>query len=356
MTTANADLKAVVRNWISRRIETTNDNFLANHDYVKFHKIEDQTATTGVYSTILKDTDTTGQIEFIDTLDEDNDGKWINIEFLNEEEDYIEVYQDGVGFVDCIPWSPEAEQSARELVDDIVNKRLDAVIAQRMIDDPENAEKHEKMKTIRNIDILDTSQPDNHIKVVGLNMFNDAVQSLEDSITSSNGNVGALTNRIAELEKRLAALISAFEEDETPELTATNTIMKYVEIIENESPMTIQEAIEFDRLMTNINSSNVSMTENSEQLLYADIPPLVLNQTDNETKNISDLYTALRADYQLDESFTVSNARSLYNGLVEQYSESQSTPANATAYMELWQNLTSDDAQLREAFEQKLQT
>ena len=68
MTTANAELKSTVRNWITSRILSTNDDYLASNDYVKFHRIEEESATSGVYSTILKDTDTSGQIEFIDTL------------------------------------------------------------------------------------------------------------------------------------------------------------------------------------------------------------------------------------------------------------------------------------------------
>ena len=70
MTTANAELKSTVRNWISNRIVSANDEYLASNDYVKFHQIEEASATSGVYSTILKDTDTSGQIEFIDALDE----------------------------------------------------------------------------------------------------------------------------------------------------------------------------------------------------------------------------------------------------------------------------------------------
>ena len=69
MTTADSQLKTVVRNWISNKIVSTNDEYLANNDFVKFHQVEEASTTSGVYSTILKDTDTSGQIEFLDALD-----------------------------------------------------------------------------------------------------------------------------------------------------------------------------------------------------------------------------------------------------------------------------------------------
>ena len=60
------------------------------------------------------------------------------------------------------------------------------------------------------------ANPDKSMKIVGINMFNDAVATLENSITSSNGDVSALTARVSELEARLNILISAFEEDAAP--------------------------------------------------------------------------------------------------------------------------------------------
>ena len=62
-------LKEQVRNWITNHIASTNDNYLANNDYVKFHSVEQAGEEVGVYSTVLKDTDGTGQVEFVDMLD-----------------------------------------------------------------------------------------------------------------------------------------------------------------------------------------------------------------------------------------------------------------------------------------------
>ena len=93
--TANADLKAVVRNWIAKRILSTNDDYLASNDYVKFHQIEEESATSGVYSTILKDTDESGQIEFIDTLDaSEKNGRII---LLDENDQVVPIYNENKG-------------------------------------------------------------------------------------------------------------------------------------------------------------------------------------------------------------------------------------------------------------------
>ena len=70
MTQSN-DLKSTVRNWITSRIYATNDVYLPSNDYIKFDKIED--GASGVYSTVLKDSDKTGKIEFVDALDDDED-------------------------------------------------------------------------------------------------------------------------------------------------------------------------------------------------------------------------------------------------------------------------------------------
>ena len=104
MSTANAELKSTVRNWITSRIRSTNDDYLASNDYVKFHRVEEESATSGVYSTILKDTDTSGQIEFVDTLDVSEQGDKV-IVFLDENEEIVEFHT-AQGFVESIPWEP----------------------------------------------------------------------------------------------------------------------------------------------------------------------------------------------------------------------------------------------------------
>ena len=94
--TTNAELKTVVRNWIANRILSTNDDYLASNNYVKFHQVEEESATSGVYSTILKDADTSGQIEFIDTLDDDEKGQKY-IVLRNSEDEIVPIYNEDSG-------------------------------------------------------------------------------------------------------------------------------------------------------------------------------------------------------------------------------------------------------------------
>ena len=126
MSTTNAELKSTVRNWITSRIRSTNDDYLASNDYVKFHRIEEESASSGVFSTILKDTDTSGQIEFVDTLDEAEKGEKF-IVFLDDNEEIIPVNDGtGDGFLESIPWYAEAETWSQEMID----SDKDALIAQ----------------------------------------------------------------------------------------------------------------------------------------------------------------------------------------------------------------------------------
>ena len=187
MTTANEELKSTVRNWITSRIRSTNDDYLASNDYVKFHRIEEESATSGVYSTILKDTDTSGQIEFVDTLDE---GEAKVIVFLDENNEVVPFCMDDIteGLVEFIPWSDENLSIAQAVIINIPKGSFDGPIAQWKEEDPDNADKYERIKTIKNYDVRGTGI-DKCMKVVGLNMFNDAIQSLESAVSGTTNDL-----------------------------------------------------------------------------------------------------------------------------------------------------------------------
>ena len=187
MTTANAELKSTVRNWITSRIRSTNDDYLASNDYVKFHRIEEEGATSGVYSTILKDTDTSGQIEFVDTLDE---GEVKVIVFLDENNEVVPFrIEETDGLVESIPWSDEQEAICKgATIPNIIKGSYNGLIAEWKEEDPDNADKYERMKTITQYDVRGTGI-DKSMKVVGLNMFNDAIQSLESAVSGTTNNL-----------------------------------------------------------------------------------------------------------------------------------------------------------------------
>ena len=94
--TQSDDLKTVVRNWITSRIYATNDVYLPSNDYIKFDKTEEH--NSGVYSTVLKDSDKTGKIEFIDVLDKDETepDKEVKVVGMNMFNDAIEQLQEQV--------------------------------------------------------------------------------------------------------------------------------------------------------------------------------------------------------------------------------------------------------------------
>ena len=94
--TQSDDLKSVVRNWITSRIYATNDVYMPSNDYIKFDKTEEH--NSGVYSTVLKDSDKTGRIEFIDVLDEDETepDKEIKVVGMNMFNDAIEQLEEDV--------------------------------------------------------------------------------------------------------------------------------------------------------------------------------------------------------------------------------------------------------------------
>ena len=347
--TANEELKTVVRNWIAKRIQSTNDDYLASNDYVKFDRIEEEGATSGVYSTVLKDTDTSGQIEFVDTLDDVERQKIIVFLDANEE---VVPYPNGHGFSEEFSWSATQEENYRATATRIANGEMDSQLDQAIAGDPTNKDKYEKMKTITHIAVRYKDTPDKNMKIVGMNMFNDAVSTLESSITSSNGNISTLTSRITRLEKRLAALISAFEDDPT----YRERVLTWIEILENETPITIREAIELERIYFNIlflASANSDITRLSE---LGAPDNQIFDQTDNETKALNDLFDELKATYNdiANEQFNTYQARILYNKLVEQYGESQDVPENVDSYMKSWENIAAVETAAIQAFEQQL--
>ena len=257
MTDANTDLKSIVRNWISNRIRSANDNYLASNDYVRFHQIEEASATSGVYSTILRDTDTSGQIEFVDTLD---DGE---------------------------------------------------------------------------------VQADNMMKIVGLNMFNDAVDTLETSISSSNA-------RIAELEQRLANLISAFESDTNTEqeLIYTELLTELIDKMENNTAFTAREAIQLFNICSNIETLEIE-TEACDDLVNRDYGNVPINQSDTETKELIDLYDVVKQSVNYNFPFSAEYGRDVYNRVLAQSTKT----SDMNAYIQKWEAITNE---FRTAFTQRI--
>ena len=165
MTTANEELKSTVRNWITSRIRSTNDDYLASNDYVKFHRIEEESESSGVYSTILKDTDTSGQIEFVDTLDASEYGGR-RIAFTDTSgENIIPFNFDGNGFVESVPFTDESDAEMAELLERFLEGELNDTIAQLKANDPENADKYDAMELICDIKVFNPITPDKRLQV-----------------------------------------------------------------------------------------------------------------------------------------------------------------------------------------------
>ena len=323
--TANEELKTVVRNWIAKRIQSTNDDYLASNDYVKFDRIEEESATSGVYSTILKDTDASGQIEFVDTpddaeyvevlkpyivyLDDDNNivplhpdisglEGWQTHIFLSDtftEENAAEFVRqigttnprselvtqiqsmisaaDDTTLADDIArelnivnyekrtgkyivlldsdgrvvpyisnsggrcfyiyewqWTAEEEQSQKGFVERLLSGELNGNIEARANMFPDWAERTLREKTIVKYEVRGATYgivPDKNMKVVGLNMFNDAVATLE--------------TRITELETRLTDLISAFEDDD---VLNDETLQDWIDLLSTPDVVIPEETME----------------------------------------------------------------------------------------------------------------
>ena len=261
MTTANEELKTVVRNWIAKRIVSVNDDYLAFNDYVKFHRIEEESATSGVYSTILKDADTSGQIEFVDTLDENEQEKVIVFLDANEEvvpRKWEQLSDTDNDFYEYIPWHAPLEEEAQQLVSSITSHALDDTIAQWKEDDPDNADKYEKLKTITHYEVrYIVGTIDKKMKVVGFNMFNDAIDSLESSISSQNAT---LISRVAELETRLNILISAFEND----IPSDETLQAYIALLSDPEAVITDETRAQIEAAASIIGGNIDSDERSE--------------------------------------------------------------------------------------------
>ena len=88
-----ADTRENINLLISKMEEQSggvNEEFLSKNDYIKFHQIE-VAGDNDTYSTIIKDKDGTGEIEFVDTLDSDE----LNVKvvvLLNDDNEVVPIY------------------------------------------------------------------------------------------------------------------------------------------------------------------------------------------------------------------------------------------------------------------------
>ena len=202
MTTANTVLKSTVRNWISNRIRSTNDDYLASNDFVKFHKIEEATATNGVYSTILKDSDTSGQIEFVDTLDdgENSADKRIKIVGKNMFDDAVDSLESGINTV----------QSSVSTLETSTNEKLKNYLKFSTVE-TETDESEIFHTIIKNdktdggelefLDKWDASEAQNRkvdkkMKIVGKNLFDAGIAALQGSVSALQTTITTTTQNL----------------------------------------------------------------------------------------------------------------------------------------------------------------
>ena len=313
---------------ISSLTSATTDNL---KDDLKFSSIEASTEEEGVYHTVLSSDNAAGQLEFVDTLAE---GEAKVIVFLDANNDAcpFRLEENDVNtqvIVESIPWSEENVGIAQTVIINITNGSFNALIAQWKEEDPDNADKYERMKSITQYEVH--TGPDKKMKIVGQNMF--------------NSRVSALTARIAELEKRLETLISAFQD----EPTATEVLDK----LKSKTPMTIREVLELDRIISS-SAAFQHPTDLSYSIYeagsYIYTWEKTFDDTDADTTSIINLYDALKESASISEPFQTYYGNRLYKALLKV--ENKTT--DMTTYIQKWEDVNSDVAAKREAFFQKI--
>ena len=108
--------------------------------------------------------------------------------YLDEKADTVLVVikcGEGLGFLRSTPWSEQAAASAQALL----QSDEDYLADQYIKEDPENEDKYEKRKIITHINTRDISIPDSSIKVVGLNMSDDASESPESPVSGTTDHL-----------------------------------------------------------------------------------------------------------------------------------------------------------------------